>query len=771
LRVGKEKQWREDKRAWTAEEARYQQLVDLHVGVAHRDAISNQSVLTKMEVRRRLFKEKGEIGRTVFITTGSFQNLVTTVLRDRDEKPDNPLVIIFSDWEEKTLEMSKTMVAFKQVARRMNAPFVIVMASQDHLEEPWLSWVGKVSWAGGSRSLPVFREYTPALLQEFYRKPGVMLNPKRYTLFSPSAYPPLEHWESNIFRLVTSLSWSLLCRGGCLIVKVVSKRHCFRLAKGFDRYQEALINDGLLLREKRIRCVPYCSTMSSLPRLDGGATVLFCTDIISYGHNLPNCRGVVSCGLRKCLQYVKAFGLTVLVTKVMTPAALFQLCGRIDRAKIEKGCAFTLVPMTSPLRQDRHDILVSSDESFLLTQILEYVEKAEDMQKVVKLSTQDLVQSEVASQTEYSLNLLNINYPLTVQGPGEVRDLRDLLHVITVKLGSGRPRWKFALLQLWLLHQNKIIGFDEEDFVKSLLIMLKYVAFVEDCSDWVSSEEEVSWADYDSPVTGDTSKTRLLAQLKHEWRRNEDECGGYGGEGCQSLLWFHKVVEISLQPELNAVGWGNRYKKFRGVLVMPVVNRLVLDIGNLAQHFVNTRFRSKVILRNHFRLLSVHRWEEASDQERVQLVLCNTRPLQVATFMEMNSGSLPNYARTIVNKQVVYFNDAKLRWNPDTKLTTPSCQCSVEERKWKRYIYFGKVNMKKMPNTKFGDLFEVRETMPIAHAIGCALEWWFVRTQAHLNNRSVITEITTEECKSSGVDIALLHQAHANSFEEEYDPC
>ena len=48
----------------------------------------------------------------------------------------NPIVIMLSDWEERTLEMAKTIWQFRLLARRLAVPFVMVMASQAELRDP-----------------------------------------------------------------------------------------------------------------------------------------------------------------------------------------------------------------------------------------------------------------------------------------------------------------------------------------------------------------------------------------------------------------------------------------------------------------------------------------------------------------------------------------------------------------------------------------------------------------------------------------------------------
>ena len=82
-----------------------------------------------------------------------------------------------------------------------------------------------------------------------------------------------------------------------------------------------------------------------------------------------------------------------------------------------------------------------------------------------------------------------------------------------------------------------------------------------------------------------------------------------------------------------------------------------------------------------------------------------------------------------------------------------------------RYIYFGVVGKTKVP-TKKGDLFRVRETMAVAHEIGCCLEEWFMRTGAHCGTKTLPIDITFEKNESSGIRTALFKQALADAFEE-----
>jgi len=757
LRVEKEQIWKKKNLGWPVDESEYQKLVDLLVGLSGRPDISNQRVLKKTEVMAQIITGGNKVGHTVFMTTGCFENVAVSILRARRVQKGHPIVIILSDWEEKTLEMAKTLIAFKNLANYLEVPFVIVMASQANLVDPWLSWV--------CDGVPVYREYTPALLKEFYKNPVRTLNPKRYKIITPSSHTQIRDWEVNIMRLIKSQSGTLLKGGGCVVVKVLSNLHCFRLARAFADYQEELVHRGHIRQEDKIRSVPYCSSLPKLPDLTNHPTILFATDIIMYGVNLPRCRAIVSCGMRRSLQFQKAFGLTVLSTKMMTLEEWFQLCGRIDRNKLERGLAFTLLPLSSPYRTRKNDILVASDESFLVSQVYDYVQKAKDMVEVSSLSPENLAQFGVASETRYSLDLLNCNYCLTVGGPYELNHLRQLLKVLTITLGQGRPRWKMVMLQLWLLHQNKVKGCVPKEFEESLLSTLKYIAFVEDCDNWVYSSEEVTWLDYANSNNQMPSLKDALDGFWRVWKRYPDTFGGYGGEGYQSLLFMKDMFYIKVVPSIQFSSGSSH----RRVLVGPVVDRFLMAIANMMGHFVTTRLGAKVILRDHFRLLCDNRWEEASEQERVQLVLCNTRPLQVAKFTEEQKSSKVHYAMTIVNKQVVYFDDPKLKWSTRSKLITP-CGCTDYEKKTTRFIYFGKVRQKKVPKTKFGALFEVKETMAVAHEIGCTLEKWFSITQAHLKNVSVITEITREKDNTSSVDLEVLKKAHNSLYEEDYNP-
>ena len=138
MRHGQEKSWKEQGRAWTKKDRDYQNLVCLHVGQSDENPVDiAQPVLSKPEAQAVVFKARHAPGHTLYISTGCFQNLASSICRMTDVPPSgNPIVIMLSDWEEGTLEMAKTIWQFRLLARRLAVPFVMVMASQAELREP-----------------------------------------------------------------------------------------------------------------------------------------------------------------------------------------------------------------------------------------------------------------------------------------------------------------------------------------------------------------------------------------------------------------------------------------------------------------------------------------------------------------------------------------------------------------------------------------------------------------------------------------------------------
>ena len=226
---------------WPQEFEAYESLVDLYVGVLYAPPPGNMVVVTKMDVTEELLRVKSNDdadGRTIYLTTGTLQNIATSILRRRSKLQKGiPVVLIMSDWEDKTMEVGQCLVDFKRLCKILECPFVIVMASQAHLEDPWLSWV--------TRGLGFKRKYAPASLAEYYSNPERTFSTKRFLLHEPSTLNALEMWEQQLFKLTISQCWGLLRSGGCMIVKVVAKSHCFRLAHKFSQFQDELIRAGI----------------------------------------------------------------------------------------------------------------------------------------------------------------------------------------------------------------------------------------------------------------------------------------------------------------------------------------------------------------------------------------------------------------------------------------------------------------------------------------------------------------------------------------------
>lgn len=499
--------------------------------------------------------------------------------------------------------------------------------------------------------------------------------------------------------------------------------------------------------------------------------VLFCTDLVMYGHNIPKCRAVLSCGLRKMLQYNKAFGLVLLNTMIMSREEWYQLCGRIDRGKVQRGDAFTFIPVRSGYRPKVNDLTVTYDDTFILSQLADHINEAKNMEKVHEIASSDIAQFGICSQVGYAFELFKVNYCISVEGPTNLVDLKDFMELMTTKLGPAPTRWKMILLQLWLMQMNKPDATREDAlpiFERLVLKTLKYVAFTEEPYVWMYSLDEAKWAD--QVIGGGGTHAADILNHYFQAKSNDDyTLGEYGGEGYQSMNFLDKLFSISLAPVTPALRCGcwPGGERWRQVMPTSLARRKLLEVGNLVSHFVGVNLGYKAILRNHFRLLSEDRWENADEEVQIQLALCNTRPLQVAKFtIAPGQTTTPHFAKTIVTKQIVFFDDSHLCWNDNQKWGGYRCRCAPAKKIRTRFIYFGMLSKRKEPTRK-GDLFRVRATMAVAHEIGCCLEEWFIRTGAHLGANSVPMDITHEQNDSSGIRLDLVKEALDVRFEEK----
>ena len=752
---------------WPEEYDAYASLVDLHVGVTYASKPTEMVVVDKMAVRKEILRRKSHPddadGRTVYCTTGTLINIATSVARLQSKNKCPPIVLIVSDWEDRTMEIAQCLIDFKNMCKKLNCTYVIIMASQAYLDDPWLSWVIDKAKVFG-------RMFAPSSLAEYYKNPERTFCSKRFFLHQPSSHNALQVWEEQLFKLTISQCWRLLRIGGCIIVKVVGKSHCFRMARKFNVYQDLLIRDGVLPVDEKIESLPFCSSLLPLKQIGKIRGVLFSTDIIMYGHNLPSCRAVLSCGLRNILQYNKAFGLVVLNTMMISRDEFYQLCGRIDRLKVERGHAFTFISVTSKIRPKMNDLTVTYDDSFILSQLHDLIVTEGNMGKVHNIKSSDLAQFGVCSQMGYAFDLFKVNYCIPVEGPTNLGDMKMMMELLTTKMSPAPTRWKMILLQLWLLQMNKEDASREvvmDKFKQLVLKTLKYVAFTEEAYVWMYSMEEATWADQKRGV--DSAHFRGIMEHYNEYKdKYSTSMSGYGGEGYQSMFFLDDIFSISTAPISSEL----RYNNFEGcgnwkqVMPQKLATQKLREVANLVGNFPLT-VGAKGVLRSHFRLLTEDRWEYADDAKQIQLVLCNTRPLQVAKFVvePCDKKKTQHVAKTIVTKQLVYFDDSRLRWN-DEPYHGYQCRCVPGNKTRTRYIYFGVLAKTKTP-TKLGDLFRVRETMAISHEIGCSLEEWFIKTGSHLGPKSVTMDITCEKNKSSGIRLDLIEEAFNNSFEEK----
>lgn len=269
MRSGKELAWikEQEKRSnpipWPQVEAEYQPQVDLYVGICDSTPVKEQTIQTKKEMMAEVFKNGTNQGRTVYITTGALENLAFSILHAPEFVTGNPMVLIVSDWEEKTMQMASCITLFKKVCFKLKAPYMIVMASQANLVDPWKSWV--------CQDIPFTREYAPASLRNYYEHAGsAVINTERYNIIAPKTLTTIEEWERELFKLVKSLCWNLLSGGGCIVVKLLGKSQCYKLATQFHQYQDELVANGLLRVEDKLASLPYTSANAHLPNLSAG---------------------------------------------------------------------------------------------------------------------------------------------------------------------------------------------------------------------------------------------------------------------------------------------------------------------------------------------------------------------------------------------------------------------------------------------------------------------------------------------------------------------
>jgi len=766
---GKQEHWEKEQKSWPEEEAKYQKRVRLSVGTFLRPSVGEIDYsLSKRDFIKNLLNEEDDVGTSTYVSTGIFLNAVTSVVRYLNISKNNFFVVIISDWEEKSRQMAQCVRDTKRLAKKLGVPCILILASQSELKEPWLSWV--------KGDMAFEHLYAPSSLKQIYAT-GSPLSRARYRFLTPSAsnFNPLCSWGNELMRFVKNMAYTILGNGGTLLVKLLTKIDCFRFALYFQSWQASLVESGVLSPADVLFSIPYSSSQARVPTM-AKRTVLWCTDIIVYGHNIPMCRGIISCGLRNVLQYNKCFGIAKLRPHLNSKQAWWQVCGRIDREHKKRGVAISLLSLSAQARPKESEQNICHDEYFLVQELKVKTDELQDIETISRVSGAAFASFTAGVETNYCIEVLNLNYCFNLRGPSTIRNFREYLSVLTRKLAGSPVRWSVAALQLLQLYVNKPGGqcpgvLHDPNFRHAFVMMIKYIAFGEGGEDWVMSNAEATWRD--NQGRGGFQDYSVVLQLVRN-DRDESHCvwDFYGGSGYGLVRWLDGVFSVDVNTHQSDLSNKAKSKDFDKVFYHLVWKRKAQKVALFCNNFLQGKHGSGLILREVFRLLWGHRWDRNNDVEQFQFALCNTRPLQVAKIScKLRTDAKGTmFAKTVVSKKLVCFRDDKLQWKPEVRVG--SCGCSIEEQKDSRYIYFGE--LKDREATVFGPVFAVAQTFAIAHNIGCELEAWVRRGGVGGRLLNMVPIVITKPDKLSdgqkclGVEINRLEAAVASSFEEDY---
>ena len=729
-------------------------------------------------------------------TTGIMEGICTTIeWIPADEVPKlrpKSLVIIFSDWEEKGARYGYCIALAKRMLIKLGLPVIFVMASQSTLVSPWFDFVKE----GITRVEQVFIPQT--MERDLVDLSLGELRPERYNLICPDRdnFEAIEEWEVALWKLVRVQSVRLLADGGCLLVKVLGRAQCFKLALCFDIWQEEMEAQNQV--KLGIKSIPYTGKYwesDSVKKAD--KAVVWCTDVVTYGHNFPRCRGVISCGLRKVVRYDKTFGVTKLIPVPMSKETTLQLNGRIDRGGRMPGAGFTFIPWDSILCKKRDDLAVERDEGMLLLLLDQSLPKFHTLYELQNMELSNIVGLTTGGDLPYCYLLLNINYALVHGGPKSLWKLKKLMNWVGKKLSLAPVRWRFITHTLLLIlcnrHNNlsvqSVINDNFVRFEHYLHRILLYVAFYEGGEDWIIPRVEARWRRHIGLQEYD-GESLLEAMEMDKLHKVKPLSGQYGGEGYRSMNFVHKWFSVKTRKKEHGPGTTQTMTCFTqstGMWMQVVdertVKRNLNKIGNLISTMKSESFGGPI--RGVTRLFAINRWDCLSETEIYQLLLCNTRPLQVARIVwkeedpQVKVKGALKVAQTIVTKETVCFVDDSLLWRKGDIPLAGYCKCCKLKLKGVRYIYFGGVKGRQVRGNLTG-VYEVRDTMAIAHEIGCLLEDWFMKTEMVGVEKKVAVDVTVTTMDnvflgggvrtSKGVDVDMLRRAVSNNFEEDSTP-
>ena len=720
--------------------------------------------------------------------------MIDRIIGEEPPEVDNMCsVIIFSGCEEKGAHYGYSITLAKQLAKKLAVPIIFIMASQSTLVSPWLEFV-----KDGIDDIVHLCIPQSMKDDQLCRRTLEQLKPVRYNLVCPQALNlhPMTNWESALFKLVRVQSVRLLEHGGCLIVKCLDKTQCFKLALCYAKWHRQM-DDDMEEVSLGIRSIPYTETRENSLQVVGFGkkVVLWCTDVVTYGHNIKNCRGVVSCGLRKVVRYHKTFGVRVLIPMPMSRENALQLYGRINREGENLGAAFTVLPWDSQYRTERDEVGIARDEGLMLELLAQRMKSVRTMFQLQNINICEMPGLTSRADVAYCWNLLNINYALVHGGPSSYPVLKSLMEWVGRKLNHAPVRWRFLAHTIFLIYCNKfddtvrcIVQVSESEKHRAALHrVLLYVAFCEGEDEWIMSASEAQWLKYTNER--DRSQAALSEIQQDKVNVVAPRYAEYGGEGYRSMNFLNKWLSVTVtrgsgQNRLVEIKWFESKKWWRPVMHERTIKRNLTLIGNLIFQMCYGRLGPPI--RGATRLTCMHRWDSIENVELCQLVLCNTRPLQVARLCvdeeeqkEKTEKGATRLAQTIVTNEVVCFVDDYLIWD-DLKKWEGYCECSSQDQQKVRYIYFGGVMKKRTKEKGMEGLFEVRDTMAIAHVIGCLLEKWFFKTKMVVKEKKVAVDVVRTrrdrenglegEAKAMYLDAEEFKKAVGSKFETECKP-
>jgi len=713
------------------------------------------------------------------------------------------IVFVFSDWEEKMPSYGAVIQLVYEYSNQIGRQVMRIMASNAALTGSWRDFIKRGS------QVNILDVTIPTTAQEPDLKRDTKFS--TYNVISPAVVnngvnmgnpqpelEPVTNWGESILKITKNVAHSLLHDGGCLLVKATSRAVCVQLVNMLTRWQKSIKK---LPRWNRLQFIPYTAGIDIPTDLKKDSKVVFVvTDIAVFGENFPKCRGVITCGLTLDVCMYKATGTYRVLPRISSLENTFQLFGRIDRMWNNPGLAITIIPRNHPLREEHRTVVIENNDKWMIEILQKKINEfhCSSIVHVNRIRGNELLRLGASGEIDYLRLLLDINYCFSIGGPHSINSIKQLCNLCEawgVRIKDFR--WGVVFTMLFTLLSNQKGEGNQSQWLqvtgnvkksphmeRVLTMCFIWMMLIENPKDLVFSRVELEWLEQRNNTQHNRPKklSPLLRRYNSLLGETPKTKSKWGGTGYQKLNFF--LNNMKTQKKNWGPSGGDGHYKFQlfpnndlEKIMNPKVHKEVeTTIGHGLRFFLLEEASKTPVIRKHFRLLGLPcRWEGISEIMMFQLVMANTRPLQVVKVRNVEKNRpTPKKGITLggnMNVDIVDFDD--LVWNNKVNSSFPAyCSCDVDRRERERFAYFAKVSMKH--SSAGPPVVQVSETIAIAHVIGCMIETWFQNNPEIIRGGTPFFPQMAVNPSLTGanpkLNLGLLYQTAENGFNMTIPP-